>query len=38
MSGHIPQMGAGGAGGQGDYDDEMGDEEGDPLGQYNLDP
>jgi hypothetical protein len=25
MSGHIPQMGAGG--GQGDYDDEMGDEE-----------
>lgn len=28
MSGHIPQMGAGGGGGgQGDYDDEMGDEE-----------
>ena len=39
MSGHIPQVGAGDAGGQGDYDDEMpGEDEGAGLGQYNLDP
>jgi hypothetical protein len=39
MSGHIPQVDAGDAGGQGEYDDEMaGDEEGAGLEQYNLDP
>ena len=39
ISGHIPAMGGGGGAGQGEYDDEMGDEEEMAgLGQYNLDP